>query len=92
MTPLQPDPDGVKVLTDWLERCHPSQEDQDYVKGVLNSVENRDWGRWFHRTDLADSDITIYEPRTGLLVSIQLWAGENQFALVRIIDEGVPEG
>lgn len=89
-------PDAIRVLDDWHKQRNPSRSDRDLVSDVLATVADGQgqWSRrWDHYTDETEDDVTIIEPRPGLMIYVRLWDGDDtsQLTLVRIADTGPPE-
>ena len=85
--PLRLSAEGTEVVSKWRTRHHGSPGDEDLVAAVLRAVARRDWqGRWHHRADPAEPDITIIDPRPGLSIRIRLWEPDapEEFTVVSI--------
>ena len=81
------DEDGVRVFDEWCAHYKPSKETLGYITAVLTGVaqDARD-PYWNTYRDESDHSITIIDPRDKLHICLRLWAGEDHFTLVRIID------
>ena len=61
--PLRLSVEGTKVVSKRRKRHHSSPGDEDLVAAVLRAVAHRNWqGRWHHRAEPAEPDITIIQP------------------------------
>jgi hypothetical protein len=81
------DDDGGQVFDEWRAHYKPSVETLGYITAVLTGVAQGAWsGRWLSYPDESDHSITIIDPRDKLHICLRLWADEDQFTLVRIID------
>jgi hypothetical protein len=92
--PLRLNPDGERVLDEWLKHCAPPPDDRQQVAEILRAIaSDRNWRtRWYSYNDPADPDIAIVQPRDGLLVVLRLWTDNaGEFTLVSIVDISEPD-
>ena len=85
--PLRLSAEGTRVVSEWRTKRCGAPDDDRLVIDVVRAVGNREWqGRWKHVPDPADPDITIIEPRPGLMVHVRLWEGDDpeEFTVVSI--------